>query len=164
MINTLATAAQEGSNLNVKLAYHRLNNDFAAHKNYLNSLCDGKYIFQIDADETVHPVLLDNLHELVEANNIDLFYVPRINIVHGLTGEDISRWGWRVNEKGHVMRPDYQSRLYRNTETIHWQGKVHERIIGFKSFTYLPDEDEYCLIHIKDIDRQRKQNEFYSTL
>jgi glycosyltransferase involved in cell wall biosynthesis len=147
-----------------RLEFRKLNKDFAEHKNYLNSLCTGKYIFQIDADETLHPSLLENLHDIVGSNDIDLYLVPRINIVNGLTDDDIKRWGWRVNEKGHVMFPDYQTRLYRNTNDIKWNGKVHERIGGFKTYAHLPDEEEYCMIHIKDIDRQRKQNDFYQTI
>lgn len=149
----------------IKLYSHALNNDFAAHKNYLNSVCDGDYIFQVDADEKFHDNLLTYLHDIVYNNtNVDLFLIPRINIVNGLTQEDINRWGWKVNAKGHVMRPDYQTRLYKNTTDIKWEGKVHERIAGFKSYSALPDEDEYCLIHIKDISRQRLQNSFYETL
>jgi glycosyltransferase involved in cell wall biosynthesis len=164
LIKALARAGQSGSGLNLKLAYHHLNKNFAAHKNYLNSLCTGKYIFQIDADETLAPELLDNLHDILNSNDIELYYVPRINIVNGLTQEDINRWGWKVNAKGHVMRPDYQTRLYKNTTDIKWEGKVHEQVTGFKSFSPLPDEEEYCIIHIKDISRQRLQNSFYETL
>lgn len=164
IFGALGQAAMEYSGLQVRMAFRHLNGDFAGQKNHLNELCKGKYIFQIDADETLAPELLHNLHDILNSNDIDLYYVPRINIVNGLTQEDITRWGWRVNEKGHVMRPDYQSRLYRNTPDILWQGKVHERIIGFKSYSALPDEDEYCIIHIKEVERQRKQNDFYSTL
>jgi hypothetical protein len=90
--------------------------------------------------------------------------IPRVNIVNGLTEEDTRRWGWRVNEKGWVMFPDYQTRLYRNTEEIKWEGKVHERIIGYKTQAPLPDEEEWCLYHIKEIERQRKQNDYYATI
>lgn len=138
--------------------------DFAEHKNFLNGKCSGEYIFQIDADETLHPSLLENLHEIINANEVDMYAVPRINIVNGLTDEDIKRWNWRVNEKGWVMFPDYQTRLYKNESHIRWVGKVHEQIVGFKSFSPLPDEEEYCIIHVKDIDRQRKQNALYQTI
>ena len=43
--------------------------------------------------------------------------------------------------------------------------KVHEKIVGWKTYAELPSEDDsYALYHIKDIDRQRAQNSFYSTL
>lgn len=149
----------------IRLYNHELNNDFAAHKNYLNSLCQGDYIFQVDADEKFHPNLLTYLHDIVYNNTeVDVFLIPRVNVVNGLTDEDIRRWGWRVNDKGWVMFPDYQTRLYKNVEHIKWEGKVHERITGYKTIAPLPEEEEWCLYHIKEIDRQRKQNDFYATI
>lgn len=148
----------------IKLFSHSLNHDFSAHKNFLNSKCNGEYIFQIDADEKFHDNLLTYIHDIVDNNDIDLYAIPRVNIVNGLTEEDVRRWGWRVNEKGWVMFPDYQTRLYRNSPEIKWEGKVHERITGHKTMAPLPDEEEWCLYHIKDIDRQRKQNDYYDTI
>lgn len=149
----------------VQLSFRPLDGNFAAQKNYLNSLCTGDYIFQIDADETLNEKLLTYLHDIVENNtNVDLFIIPRVNIVNGLTDDDIKRWGWKVNDKGWVMFPDYQTRLYRNADYIKWEGKVHERIVGYKTMAPLPDEEEWCLYHIKEIERQRKQNDYYQTL
>jgi glycosyltransferase involved in cell wall biosynthesis len=149
----------------ISLYKHELNNDFATHKNFLNSKCLGDYIFQIDADETLHPNLLKYLHDILGYNaDIDLFMVPRVNVVNGLTDEDIQRWGWSVNEFGWVMFPDYQTRIYKNSENIKWEGKVHERITGHKTQTMLPAEEEWAIYHIKDILRQREQNNFYQTI
>jgi glycosyltransferase involved in cell wall biosynthesis len=148
-----------------RIVVSQLEGDFAKHKNILNNYCRGEYIFQIDADETLHPELLESLHDILELNqNIDLFAIPRVNTVEGLTDEDIKRWGWRVNEKGWVMFPDYQTRLYRNHPDIKWVGQVHERITGYKTMTPLPSEEWCSLYHGKTIERQRKQNDFYSTL
>ena len=149
---------------NIKLFQHALNKDFATHKNFLSEQCSGDYIFQIDADETFNPNLLTYLHDIVDNNDIDLFFIPRVNVVNGLTDDDIKRWGWQVNEHGWVMFPDYQTRLYRNHVDIKWEGKVHERIIGHKTQAPLPPEEEWSLYHIKDIDRQRRQNELYQTI
>lgn len=149
----------------IRLHERALDGDFAAHKNYLNSLCEGDYIFQVDADETFHPNLLKYLHDIVENNtNVDLFLIPRINIVNGLTAEDIKRWGWHVNEKGWCVFPDYQTRLYKNALNIQWEGKVHERITGHHTHAPLPAEEEWALYHVKDISRQREQNRLYETI
>jgi glycosyltransferase involved in cell wall biosynthesis len=149
----------------IKLHQHALNKDFAAHKNFLSEQCAGDYIFQVDADETFHHNLLTYLHDIVDNNTeIDLFLIPRVNVVNGLTNEDIRRWGWQVNNEGWVMFPDYQTRLYRNHVDIRWEGKVHERIVGHKTIAPLPAEEEWSLYHIKEIERQRKQNEFYGTI
>ena len=149
----------------IRLYQHALDNDFAGHKNYLNSLCEGDYIFQIDADEKFHNNLLTYLHDIVYNNtNVDMFLIPRVNVVTGLTNDDIKRWGWSVNDKGWAMFPDYQTRLYKNTSDIKWEGKVHERIVGYKTHAPLPAEEEWALYHIKDIARQRFQNSFYEIL
>lgn len=149
----------------IKLHQKSLDGNFAEHKNYLNNLCSGEYIFQVDADEKFHPNLLKYLHDIVFNNtNVDLFFIPRINTVDGLTQEDITKWGWKVNERGWVMFPDYQTRLYKNTPDIKWEGKVHERIVGHKTQAPLPAEEEWCLYHEKDIVRQRAQNELYEKI
>lgn len=60
--------------------------------------------------------------------------------------------------------PDYQARLYKNTDTIKWEGRVHETIFGASVISRLPLDKVYCLYHPKDIIRQEKQNELYSNL
>jgi glycosyltransferase involved in cell wall biosynthesis len=143
---------------------HHLNNDFAEHKNFLNEQCNGDYIFQIDADETIHPNLLEHLHDIVGHNpEVDLFVVPRINVVTGLTDEDVTRWGWTVNEQGWNCYPDYQTRIFKNSCSIKWEGNVHERVVGYETMAPLPAEEEWSLYHIKTIERQRFQNNFYES-
>jgi len=141
-----------------------LNNDFGAQKNFLNSKCTGDYIFNIDADECPHECLIGNLHELLNQNDIDVYYVPRVNTVEGLTQEHIQKWGWRVNEQGWVNWPDPQMRIYKNKDNINWCNKVHEIIRGYDTFARLPIQEEYSLLHHKDINRQEKQNEHYSKI
>jgi len=149
----------------IRLYSHSLANDFAAHKNYVNFVCQGDYIFQVDADEKFHNNLLTYLHDIVYNNtNVDLFLIPRVNVVNGLTEDDITRWGWQVNDNGWVMFPDYQTRLYKNVDRIRWEGKVHERIVGYQTHAPLPPEEEWSLYHIKEIKRQREQNAYYETL
>jgi hypothetical protein len=109
--------------------------------------------------------LITNMHDLLEANkDIDLFFVPRVNTVEGLTDEHIQKWRWNVNEKGWVNWPDVQTRIYRRTSEIEWEGKVHERIKGYNTMTYLPIEEDFALYHPKDIQRQEKQNALYETI
>ena len=91
--------------------------------------------------------------------------MPRVNIVNGLTQEDVIQWHWKLNEQGWVNWPDSQHRIFRNKPEIKWVNKVHEKIVGWRTYAELPSEDDsYALYHIKDIDRQRAQNEFYSTI
>ena len=148
----------------IKHWFYPLNKDFANYKNELAKHCSGEYIFQIDADEIPTAELLDMLPNILESNpEVDVYLVPRINTVSGLTEEHIQKWGWRV-QNGRVNWPDYQSRIYRNSPEIKWENKVHEKIVGFKQYTTLPAVDELALIHPKTIERQEKQNAYYDTL
>jgi glycosyltransferase involved in cell wall biosynthesis len=141
-----------------------LNKDFASYKNELKKHCSGEFIFQIDADELITSEMLDLLPQIIGSNpEVDLYYVPRINTVEGLTEEHIKKWGWRV-ENGRVNYPDYQTRIYRNSSNIKWEGKVHEQIKGYKQYSNLPPVDELSLIHPKTITKQEKQNNFYNTI
>jgi len=138
---------------------------FADWKNLLTSYCTGDYIFQIDADELPTSQLIIALPSILELNTeVDVFLVPRINTVEGLTREHIRQWRWNVNEKGWVNFPDYQWRIYKNDSSIKWKNKVHEVLEGHKTSTLLPAEEMYCLYHPKTIDRQEKQNNYYDTL
>ena len=141
-----------------------LNKDFASYKNNLKSHCKGDYIFQIDADEVPNEYLIDNIHDILESNSVDLIYLPRVNTVKGLTDEHIQKWRWNVNEQGWVNWPDYQTRIYKNTSDIVWMNKVHERITGYDNFSNFPAMEEFSLYHHKEIERQEKQNEFYDTI
>ena len=153
--------------VNGEFNWHKapFNNHFADWKNLLTSLCTGDYIYQIDADELINEDLFEYLPSILEQNKeVDVYRVPRINTVKGLTQEHIQKWRWRVDEKGWVNFPDYQWRIYKNDGKIKWKNKVHEALEGYKTLTALPAEEIYCLIHKKDIKRQEKQNKFYETL
>jgi len=145
---------------------NKLEDDFSKQHNYADSLVRDEfdYIFSIDADELPNKWLIENIHEILESNDIDLIWVPRINTVEGITEEYIQQWGWRVNEKGWVNFPDYQGRIYKNDESIHWENPVHEIVTGAKKVSHFPTEEEFCLYHPKDIQRQVKQNELYSKI
>jgi hypothetical protein len=147
--------------------YHRiifgLNGDFASFKNNLKLHCTRNYIFQIDADEYLSDELILSLPELLEMNpDIELYAIPRINTVKGLTSEHINKWGWYINENGWINYPDHQTRILKNIPEIKWINKVHERLVGAKTIVPLPEG--YDLIHPKTIERQERQNNFYNTL
>jgi len=152
-------------NMPYKLIEFPLNGDFASFKNNLKDNCSGDYIFQIDADEYPDEYLMNMIESIIKMNDkVDVFWVPRINKVNGLTKKHIEKWRWNVDDKNRVNFPDYQCRIFKNVKRIKWKNKVHEILIGHKSQSQLPANDEFCLIHVKDIERQEKQNNFYSTL
>jgi glycosyltransferase involved in cell wall biosynthesis len=151
-------------NRGIKHWFYPLNKDFASYKNELIKHCSGEYIFQVDADEIPNADLLSMLPGILESNpEVDVYLVPRINTVSGLTEEHIQKWRWSV-EGDRINFPDYQWRIYKNIPTIKWINKVHERLNGFKTYAPLPAQDEFCLLHPKTIERQEKQNNFYNTL
>ena len=191
---------------NHKVVGFPLNDHFANFKNNLKKHADGIFLFQIDADELPHFYLLQNMRNIIDMNkDVDLFFIPRINTVDGITQSHLDKWGWKVikvptqtNEKEmdveseeyillqkldyiieeydedgkHFVKyhmpvvqfPDVQTRLYRKTTEIEWEGKVHEVIKGYNTMSVFPYEEIYCLYHHKKIDKQEKQNEYYDTL
>jgi hypothetical protein len=158
------------------LRSHSINGEFAWHKsefighfadwkNYLTSLCSGDYIFQIDADELPNDSLIEYLPTILTANTgVDMIWVPRVNTVTDLTVEHVKKWGWQVNTHGWVNWPDWQGRIYKNHPSIQWENKVHERLVGIKTYAQLPESETFALAHPKTIEKQVKQNNYYDTL
>jgi hypothetical protein len=146
----------------IVLIEDRFNGDFAVWKNRISRACTKDYILQLDADELPSNTLLDSLDMLLSFE-LDLYLLPRENTVEGITEDHIRQWRWKVDSRGWINYPDFQGRLYRNKPGIVWKSKVHEYIVGYQTYTYLYEED-YRLIHPKTIQRQEKQNQFYSTL
>jgi len=155
----------DGFRRQLKVIEFPLKGDFASFKNNLKEHCTKEWIFQIDADELPHESLITNLKDLLKLNpTTELFLVPRVNTVEGLTQEHINKWRWNINEKGWVNWPDYQTRIIQNSKKIAWASKVHEVITGMSTQGVLPMEEEWSLYHHKHIDKQEHQNNFYNTL
>jgi glycosyltransferase involved in cell wall biosynthesis len=151
---------------NFKYYFNPLNKDFSNQKNELKNLCTKDWIFNIDADELPPDMLMNNINDILELNvDVDIIAVPRVNKVNGLTIDHVQKWGWRVDALNRVNYPDFQLRIFKNVSYIKWEGKVHEKPMGWKTGTHLPYEtDEFALIHIKDILKQEKQNNYYETI
>ena len=151
---------------------HELNKNFSEHKNYGSKRCVGDFVCQLDADEYLSQPLLENIHEIIDSNpTVELYRVPRVNIVRGATDNDARNWGWHVSklpEFGDLpiinwhTTGDYQSRIYKNSLRIQWHKPLHETIMGASIVADLPKEVDYAIIHDKTIDRQKAQNEFYN--
>lgn len=155
----------------IKTTQHNLNNDYGAHKNYGNQQCKGDFIFQIDGDEMPPDSLLgENLHNLIESNSdTELYYVPRINDFKGVTEEHAKQWGWTLtpspllNGRPKAVWPDLQGRIYKNVpDRIKWENKLHERIVGNKTWAVLPIEEDWAIHHNKTIETQIATNLRYN--
>lgn len=144
---------------------------FADWKNHLNSKCTKKWIFNIDADEVPTPQLFQYLQYISDEDlNIDLVYIPRLNLVQDITPVHIRMWNWTVSDVGDYKNcinwPDYQARFYRNNPTkLFWEGDVHEGILGYTSYAMIDSSDYECrLNHFKHISKQEKQNLLYQQI
>ena len=140
----------------------KLDGNFADHKNSVIEKSSGDYIFHIDADEYPHEILLQQLKKILEINDVDLVWIPRVNTIDGMKEEHIRRWGWRVTENKWVNYPDYQARVFRNHKDIKWTRPLHEHIVGCKTYSHLPPHEELSLYHPKTIEKQEQQNLFYN--
>jgi hypothetical protein len=129
-----------------------LDKNFAQYKNKLNMNCTGDWIFQIDADELPNSYLIEALPFILEANpDTEAYWIPRVNTVAGMTDAHVQKWGWRVDENNWVNFPDWQMRLYKNSDHIYWIKPVHEQLKGYTKFANLPAEQKYALYHPKNI-------------
>ena len=138
--------------------------DYGTQKNYLKGMCSGDYSFNLDADEMVTHWFMKDIHEILEGNEVDLIFVPRINTVEGITEQHVRSWGWSINEKGWINYPDWQGRIFRNRPNIRWEKPVHEQLTGFQTYAHLPQEQKYSIVHPKTIERQELQNQKYSEI
>ena len=146
----------------IRLEQRNLLHDFASQKNYLKNMCTGDYSFNLDADEMISHWFMKDIHDILEGNEVDLIYVPRINTVDGITEQHCRMYGYQINEKGWINYPDWQGRIFRNRPNIRWEKPVHEQLRGFQTYAYLPMEQKYSIIHPKTIERQVEQNRFYN--
>ena len=146
----------------MKVYQRKLDGDFSSQKNSVIENSRGDYIFHIDADEYPNEILLQQLKQILEINDVDLVWIPRVNTIDGMKDEHINRWGWRVTEKGWVNYPDYQARVFRRDSEIRWERPLHEVIRGYKTYSHLPPHEELSLYHPKTIERQEEQNMFYN--
>ena len=146
----------------MKVYQRKLDKDFAAHKNSVIENSTGNYIFHIDADEYPNEILLQQLKQILDINDVDLIWIPRVNTIEGMEQHHIQKWGWRVSEKNWVNYPDYQARVFRRDENIRWVRPLHEYISGCKTYAHLPPHEELSLYHPKTIEKQEKQNMFYN--
>jgi glycosyltransferase involved in cell wall biosynthesis len=133
--------------------------NFAKHKNKLNDMAKGEFIFQIDADEVPTGTLIEKLYILTHA---DLVYIPRVNIMLGMTESDIKIHGFSLNESGFINFPDLQGRFYK--KKLVWSGAVHERITGAQRISQLPPDPKISLWHVKTARKSMMQRNFYENM
>ena len=133
---------------------------FSDHRNYHATKCKGDYIFVIDADEMPQEALIVN----IKSFDGDIMYIPRINMCPGYTAEWLDSHKFNLNEVGWINFPDYQGRYYKNNGKIKWENDLHERLTGSTNVAKLDAKPLVSLLHIKTVERQDKQGEYYDSL
>ena len=77
---------------------NKLNGDFSAQKNFAASKCTNEFIFNIDADELMTDFFMEHYKEILFVNpDVEIFRLPRINTVEGITLAHIERWRWQIS-------------------------------------------------------------------
>jgi len=143
---------------------HKLDRNYGAHKNYGIEQCKGTWIFQLDGDEYPTDLLLENIDVVLESNvDNEVLWLPRLNYFADVTELDVKTWGWNYQD-GMINFPDYQSRIYRNLSHIRYQRRLHEKVEGFKSYTFVPPQKDYAIVHEKTIEKQRQTNLNYNKM
>lgn len=91
--------------------------NYAAWHNQGMKLAKGDWLFWVDADERIPPLLREEILSAVKNSPNSVYAVPRRNF---LLGKELHWGGWY---------PDYAKRLFRKKDLKGWQGDLHEQPI-----------------------------------
>lgn len=81
------------------------------HVNY--EMCNGQYMFCIHSTEIPDERLLKNIKGILSYYKPEVVAIPRINIMHGYTSEELKEFKYTVNDtNGWVNWPDYHDRIF----------------------------------------------------
>lgn len=160
--NEILQIAKDGSD---RVIFQTLNKDFSAFKNFGIKEARNNHVLHLDADEIVNAVIVQVIRNIIcNKNDVSGIHIPRINIVNNASSEDLRRFNFTINENGWINWPDYQPRFINKLSGIHFVNKVHETFNDHSKTVFLEASAPYALLHIKDIDKQKQQNQFYDTL
>lgn len=160
--NEILQIAQDSSD---RVIFKTLNKDFSAFKNFGIKEARNNYILHLDADEIVNAVIVQVIRNVIyNKNDVSGIHIPRINIVNNASSEDLRKFNFTINENGWINWPDYQPRFINKLSGIHFVNKVHETFNDHSKTVFLEASAPYALLHVKDIDKQKQQNQFYDTL
>jgi glycosyltransferase involved in cell wall biosynthesis len=104
----------------VKLIQNKMPEDFSQQRNIYLRHVTSDWILVIDSDEAFEPNFKDALHTLISIGRFTSFWFPRKNFC--------------PNDSEYIVNsgPGYQKRLFQNQPGIHYEGRVHEDIVGLK--------------------------------
>lgn len=137
--------------------FERPFDNFYDNAMFHNKQATGDYIFGIDADEMPQEGLIKGLKKLLSEGEIDILFIPRINIHPGSTKEFSEKMGFNINRCGWINWPDYQGRVYKNSPEITWTNELHTKLTGSDKVNALGAEPELALWHIKSVEKQESR-------
>jgi len=91
---------------------------------------------------------------MIHDSGAELIMVPRINIHPGFTQEWLEKCKFKTNEVDWINWPDYQGRIFKNSEQITWGKNLHETITGAERIINLQADPSIAMWHIKSIEKQ----------
>jgi glycosyltransferase involved in cell wall biosynthesis len=112
--------------------------DFSIVRNYALSRSIGEWILVLDADEVISPEMKEQIPELIRHRTYDGYWFRR---------------RWYIDNKRYLQHglfyPDFQLRLFRNSDDIKYQNRVHEEVTIVKEKTeeILADIYHYDSLH-----------------
>lgn len=89
--------------------------NYAAWHNQGIKESKGEWIFWVDADERITPLLKNEILQAIKESKYSAYAIPRSNY---LLGEELHWGGWY---------PDYAKRLFLKESLKKWEGDVHEQ-------------------------------------
>ena len=137
--------------------YPRAFDNFCDNSNYHLDMAKGDYIVGLDADEMPQEKFVKGIKQILNDNDIDILFIPRINIHPGLTQQFLNDSKFNVNECGWINWPDFQGRISRNIPSIRWSNELHTKLSGSTKVSGLPAKPELALWHIKSIEKQESR-------
>jgi glycosyltransferase involved in cell wall biosynthesis/Tfp pilus assembly protein PilF len=128
-----------------KIYFHPWNDSFSEARNHYLDHATGDWIFQIDADEELVKEGIPVIRKAVQDPTIDAVMVEIASRMRNGRGESF-----------HCVE-----RIFRNNGRIHYEGRVHNRLVGITNAKIFPIR----LIHYGyDLDAESSQKKFNRTV
>lgn len=134
----------------VSLAVDLMRFDFGSAKTLVSRMATMDWILLLDADDRLRGG--KHLQDLTEVDEVDAWAFPRY------------RWAdlAQTQQVEQEAFPDFQWRLYRNEPLIHWEGILHEQLVGTtrkRSQNLVVLDHHVDTFHLADPERRAKRAE-----
>jgi tetratricopeptide (TPR) repeat protein len=124
-----------------RIYFHPWKDNYSEARNHYFEYATGDWIFQVDADEELLREDIPALLKAVKYPDIDLIMVQIVSFL----------------DKGKSQSSNNLGRLFRNNGVIHYEGRIHEKLVGYKKPVIFPVR----LSHYGyDLDEDSSKNKF----